>query len=174
MTTIPQRLYINIDHVATIRQARRGDEPVPVDAVSVCERAGADGITAHLREDRRHMLDAGGASGPDPDGLQRVARALRGSATMAKLLSFAEVAAGVERVGRALREGALHWDAGLSGVVVAAVDDCKLLLRNVRTWSDAEDTRARARVSELTQYAAVRSPTPLASPSVLGHDLSLI
>ena len=116
------------------------------------------------------LLDAGGASGPDPDGLQRVARALRGSATMAKLLSFAEVAAGVERVGRALREGALHWDAGLSGVVVAAVDDCKLLLRNVRTWSDAEDTRARARVSELTQYAAVRSPTPLASPSVLGHD----
>jgi pyridoxine 5-phosphate synthase len=58
MTTIPQRLYINIDHVATIRQARRGDEPVPVDAVSVCERAGADGITAHLREDRRHMQDA--------------------------------------------------------------------------------------------------------------------
>ena len=119
------------------------------------------------------LLDAGGAAGPDPDGLQRVARALRGSATMAKLLSFAEVAAGVERVGRALREGALHWDAGLSGVVVAAVDDCKLLLRNVRTWSDAEDARARARVSELTQYAAVRSPTPLASPSTLGHDAYL-
>ena len=58
MTIIPQRLYINIDHVATIRQARRGDEPVPVDAVRVCERAGADGITAHLREDRRHMNDA--------------------------------------------------------------------------------------------------------------------
>jgi pyridoxine 5-phosphate synthase len=58
MTTIPQRLYINIDHIATIRQARRGDEPVPVNAVRVCERAGADGITAHLREDRRHMQDA--------------------------------------------------------------------------------------------------------------------
>ena len=58
MTTITQRLYINIDHIATIRQARRGDEPVPVDAVSVCEQAGADGITAHLREDRRHMQDA--------------------------------------------------------------------------------------------------------------------
>jgi pyridoxine 5-phosphate synthase len=56
--TILQRLYINIDHIATIRQARRGDEPVPVDAVSVCERSGADGITAHLREDRRHMQDA--------------------------------------------------------------------------------------------------------------------
>ena len=58
MTTLPQRLYINIDHVATIRQARRGDEPVPVDAVRACEEAGADGITAHLREDRRHMQDA--------------------------------------------------------------------------------------------------------------------
>ncbi|MEO7456380.1 MAG: pyridoxine 5'-phosphate synthase [Gemmatimonadaceae bacterium] len=53
-----QRLYINIDHVATIRQARRGHEPIPVDAVSICEQAGADGITAHLREDRRHMQDA--------------------------------------------------------------------------------------------------------------------
>ena len=53
-----QRLYINIDHVATLRQARRGNEPDPVEAASVCESAGADGITAHLREDRRHMQDA--------------------------------------------------------------------------------------------------------------------
>jgi len=53
-----QRLYINIDHVATVRQARRGAEPVPAAAVPVCERAGADGITAHLREDRRHIQDA--------------------------------------------------------------------------------------------------------------------
>jgi pyridoxine 5-phosphate synthase len=53
-----QRLYINIDHVATLRQARRGDEPDPVEAATVCETAGADGITAHLREDRRHMQDA--------------------------------------------------------------------------------------------------------------------
>lgn len=58
MSPTLQRLYINIDHLATIRQARRGAEPVPVDAVSVCENAGADGITAHLREDRRHMNDA--------------------------------------------------------------------------------------------------------------------
>ena len=53
-----QRLYINIDHIATVRQARRGAEPVPADAVEICERAGADGITAHLREDRRHIQDA--------------------------------------------------------------------------------------------------------------------
>ena len=52
-----QRLYINIDHVATLRQARRGDEPDPIAAAELCERAGADGITAHLREDRRHIQD---------------------------------------------------------------------------------------------------------------------
>ena len=52
-----QRLYINIEHDATIRQARRTDEPDPVLAARVCEDAGADGITAHLREDRRHIQD---------------------------------------------------------------------------------------------------------------------
>jgi pyridoxine 5-phosphate synthase len=51
------RLYINIDHVATVRQARRTDEPDPVMAALAAERGGADGITAHLREDRRHIQD---------------------------------------------------------------------------------------------------------------------
>jgi pyridoxine 5-phosphate synthase len=52
-----QRLYVNVDHVATLRQARRGDEPDPVAAALLCELAGADGITVHLREDRRHIQD---------------------------------------------------------------------------------------------------------------------
>jgi len=52
-----QRLYINIDHVATLRQARRAAEPDPVAAARMCEDAGANGITAHLREDRRHIQD---------------------------------------------------------------------------------------------------------------------
>lgn len=52
-----QRLYVNIDHVATVRQARRGSTPDPVAAAVLCEQAGADGITAHLREDRRHIQD---------------------------------------------------------------------------------------------------------------------
>ena len=52
------RLFINIDHVATLRQARRTDEPDPAQAAVLCETAGADGITAHLREDRRHIQDA--------------------------------------------------------------------------------------------------------------------
>lgn len=52
------RLGVNIDHVATIRNARGGGHPDPVHAAKLAETAGADGITAHLREDRRHISDA--------------------------------------------------------------------------------------------------------------------
>jgi pyridoxine 5-phosphate synthase len=51
------RLHINVDHVATVRQARRTDEPDPVRAAVLAELGGADGITVHLREDRRHVQD---------------------------------------------------------------------------------------------------------------------
>ena len=51
------RLYVNVDHVATVRQARMTDEPDPVRAALITEEAGADGITVHLREDRRHIQD---------------------------------------------------------------------------------------------------------------------
>ena len=51
------RFYVNIDHVATVRQARRTDEPDPVRAAVLAELGGADGITVHLREDRRHIQD---------------------------------------------------------------------------------------------------------------------
>jgi pyridoxine 5-phosphate synthase len=51
----PTRLYINVDHVATLREARKTDEPDPVAAALLCQEAAADGITAHLREDRRHI-----------------------------------------------------------------------------------------------------------------------
>ncbi|MBL6931859.1 MAG: pyridoxine 5'-phosphate synthase [Rhodospirillales bacterium] len=53
----PLRLGVNIDHVATIRNARGGNHPDPVDAAKLAVKAGADGITAHLREDRRHISD---------------------------------------------------------------------------------------------------------------------
>ena len=52
------RLGVNIDHVATVRNARGGAYPDPVRAAKLAEEAGADGITAHLREDRRHISDA--------------------------------------------------------------------------------------------------------------------
>ena len=51
------KLGVNIDHVATLRQARMGVEPEPVMAAKIAEKAGADGITIHLREDRRHIQD---------------------------------------------------------------------------------------------------------------------
>ena len=50
-------LVVNIDHIATIRQARRGTDPDPVAAAVIAELAGADGITVHLREDRRHIQE---------------------------------------------------------------------------------------------------------------------
>ncbi|MFL6733555.1 MAG: pyridoxine 5'-phosphate synthase [Sphingomicrobium sp.] len=56
--TSPLRLGVNIDHVATIRNARGGPHPDPVRAALAAARAGADGITAHLREDRRHITDS--------------------------------------------------------------------------------------------------------------------
>ena len=56
------RLYINVDHVATVRQARRTDEPDPLAAALEAEGSGADGITIHLREDRRHIQDSDAAA----------------------------------------------------------------------------------------------------------------
>ncbi|MBI4954114.1 MAG: pyridoxine 5'-phosphate synthase [Myxococcales bacterium] len=55
---MPIRLHVNVDHVATVRNARGTTYPDPVLAAQLCEAAGADGITAHLREDRRHIRDA--------------------------------------------------------------------------------------------------------------------
>lgn len=63
MTSNKLRLGVNIDHVATVRNARGGNVPDPVRAALIAQVAGADGITAHLREDRRHIIDA------DIDGL---------------------------------------------------------------------------------------------------------
>jgi pyridoxine 5-phosphate synthase len=51
------RLGVNIDHVATLRQARGGTDPDPLAAAALVELAGADGIVVHLREDRRHIQD---------------------------------------------------------------------------------------------------------------------
>ena len=81
------RLGVNIDHVATVRNARGGKLPDPLRAARIAAEAGADGITAHLREDRRHVVDA------DIDGLMR---------ELAVPLNL-EMAATPEMVGIALR-----------------------------------------------------------------------
>jgi chemotaxis protein histidine kinase CheA len=106
------------------------------------------------------MLSAG-TSGPDLESLQRAARALRGSATMAKLTAFADMASGIERIGHGLRSGVTRWEPALAGALVATIDDCKLLLRNVRTWGPADDARSRARIDELSRYAPARTATPI-------------
>ena len=87
MSEIPLRLGVNIDHVATVRNARGGAYPDPIRAAKLAEEAGADGITAHLREDRRHITDA------DIDGLM---------ATLSVPLNF-EMAATDEMQAIALR-----------------------------------------------------------------------
>src|SRR5688500_6645332 len=104
------------------------------------------------------------ASGPDSDQLQKVARALRGSATMAKLGAFADLASGLEGIGRALRTGSTRWDERLKSVLTATIDDFKILVRAVRSWSPNEDQLAMRRLQELGQYVQLPagSATPIA------------
>lgn len=90
---------------------------------------------------------------PDLDVFTRNARALRGSATMARVEGVAKVATGLERLGRGLRDGSLQWTPQLRGAVIAAVDDIKILVRAARTWGAAEDQRVTARTAELDALA---------------------
>src|SRR5271167_910736 len=89
MPVPPLRLGVNVDHVATLRNARGGRNPDPVRAALAAISAGADGITAHLREDRRHIRD---------DDIARL------KAEIAKPLNF-EMAATPEMLAIALRTG---------------------------------------------------------------------
>ena len=111
------------------------------------------------------LVSRAGPSGPETVEFTRYARMLRGSATMARQPVLAELAGAIERVSRALGEGTLLWEAGLQGVVIAAIDDLKLLVRAVRTWSAADTQRAESRIVELSRYApaSARAPTPTPS-----------
>ena len=114
-------------------------------------------------------LLAGGGRMPDLEAVQRSARGLRGSATMAKVAPFAELAAAVERVARAVRDGSRAWDAAVGGALVGAVDELKILLHHARSWSDAETARARNRAAELLGILpgeAARAATPGSGASV--------
>ena len=116
------------------------------------------------------LLLGGGSGGPDADALQRVARALRGTATMAKIPSFADLAGSIERVGRAMHDGALGWDPSLGGALVAAVDDLKILLHGARTWGTEQDRRAGSRSAELSRYAPARAAAPASASSKTGSS----
>lgn len=100
---------------------------------------------------------------PDMELVLRHARTLRGSSTMARQSGIAEVAAGIERIARAVRDGELSWSQQLHAALVGAVDDLKLLVRSVRNWSTGDERRAQARTAELGRIAPTaprRTPTP--------------
>ena len=112
------------------------------------------------------LLLRASATGPDASAMQRIARALRGAATMAKLRSFADLAGSVERVGRALHDGSQAWEPALSAALVAAIDELKTLIHAARTWSAAEDRRAESRIATLAKYAS--APAASLSPPTGG------
>src|SRR5689334_17345357 len=85
------------------------------------------------------LIGAAVQSPPDSTPFITAARALRGSSTMAKLLRMAELAGSVERVGRGLRDGSVKWSLEVRSAIVAAIDDIRVLLRSVRTWSTTEE-----------------------------------
>jgi chemotaxis protein histidine kinase CheA len=108
---------------------------------------------------------------PDGDAVQRTGRALRGAATMAKLPAFAELAAAVEGIGRASRDGVIEWNAALRAAMISAVDDFKILVRGARNWGEAEVQRAEARKRELASFAPAprRSSAVAAQPAPPGY-----
>jgi len=103
---------------------------------------------------------------PESTPFITAARALRGSSTMAKLLRMAELAGSMERVGRGLRDGSVHWNADVRSALVAAIDDVRILLRTVRSWTAAEEQRAAARIAELRSFVPERDPAAAASTPI--------
>ncbi len=97
----------------------------------------------------------------------RIARAFRGSALMASQQSMARAAQGLESVGRAVRDGRLAWDENVRGAVVRAVDDCRVLLRKVRTPTDEDAAKAEALGAELERLAG----RPASSGRAAGEGL---
>jgi HPt (histidine-containing phosphotransfer) domain-containing protein len=122
-----------------------------------------DGLLAHA-----------GSGVPDFDAFVRDARALRGSATMARIQGIADVAIGLERIGKGLRDGSPPWSESLKGAVVAAIDDLKILIRGVRTWGSAEERRAADRAAELQALAPAAHRRSAATPSVGGGSAGFL
>jgi chemotaxis protein histidine kinase CheA len=109
------------------------------------------------------LVTAAGDDGPDASAFGRYARNLRGSATMSRQMSIAELSSALERLARALRNRAVRWDVALSAVVVSAIDDLRILVRAIRTPGADESARVRARVEELGKLVPA-SVTAFATP----------
>jgi pyridoxine 5-phosphate synthase len=139
------RLGVNIDHVATLRQARRVDYPNPVEAALAAEKAGADAITLHVREDRRHIAD---------DDLFRIAAAVRiplnqelapvdEMIELALRVKPAEVCIVPERREELTTEGGLDV-AGLADRLVEMINDLKQARIGVSLFVEPDQTQLAA------------------------------
>lgn len=104
---------------------------------------------------------------PDADPFNKTIRALRGSATMAKVTGIADLAVGLERLAKQVREGSLKWDAAVRGVAISTIDDAKILIRAVRSWSSNEDALVAERVAEIDRIAPKRAS---AAPARSGNE----
>src|SRR5438876_267098 len=107
--------------------------------------------------------------GPSADELVRLARALRGSALMANQPAIARAAAGLEALGRAVREGRAAWDAATRHLAVRGVDDLKVFVRRAASWTDADTAKAEGLAHELEQQAG-RPSAQIRAAEALGLD----
>src|SRR2546428_352600 len=106
---------------------------------------------------------------PSADGLVRLARALRGSALMASQPASARAAAGLEALGRAVREGRRAWDAATRRLAVRGGDDLKVFVRRAASWTDADTAKAEGLAHELEQQAG-RPSAQVRAVEALGLD----
>jgi chemotaxis protein histidine kinase CheA len=105
------------------------------------------------------LLGSAGAHGPDREAFVRLTRALRGNSVMYRQPGITTVATALEGCARALREGRLTWAPHVHAALTATIDDLRILVRDVRQWSDADDQRANDRAAELDGLVP-RAPTP--------------
>lgn len=122
-------------------------------------------------------LASAGPTGPDAVEFVRHARTLRGAALMHRLSAMAELAAGVERAGRSLRDGSVRWSPAVAAALVAAVDDLKILLHNLRIWGPNEEARAARRLGDLARIVPVeveRPQTPAPGPGSTEAGLAFL
>ncbi len=106
------------------------------------------------------------AGSPDFQEFHRIARALRGSALMASQQQIAAVAGGLEALARAASDGTVTWDEAQRQLAIRAVDDLKVLVRAINSWTDAESVRAQRIASELEQVTGATAP-PASQPQQL-------
>src|SRR5216117_1141794 len=106
---------------------------------------------------------------PSAEELVRLARALRGSALMANQPAIARAAAGLEALGRAVREGRRAWDAATRHLAVRGVDDLKVFVRRAASWTDADTAKAEGLAHELEQQAG-RPSAQVRAVEALGLD----